>query len=53
MWIRGEMAPKEQFLPFSIIFSEYMFNLRSQITYLFVIWLLDLYFPQFCKSDMS
>ena len=53
MWIRGEISPKEQFHPFSIIFSVYIFNLRSQITYLFVIWLLDLYFPQFCKSDMS
>ena len=32
--IRGEIAPKEQFLPFSTI-SEYISNLRSQITYLF------------------
>ena len=36
LWIRGEIAPKEQFLPFSTIFSVYIFNLRSQITYLFV-----------------
>ena len=35
LWIRGEIA-KEQFLPFSTIFSVYIFNLRSQITYLFV-----------------
>ena len=36
LWIRGEIAPQEQFLPFSTIFSVYIFNLRSQITYLFV-----------------
>ena len=32
LWIRGEIA----LLPFSTIFSVYIFNLRSQITYLFV-----------------
>ena len=26
LWIRREMAPKEQFLPFSTIFSKYIFN---------------------------
>ena len=53
-WIRGEIAPKEQFLPFSTIFSVYIFNVRSQITYLFVKFGCSfLYFPQFCKSDMS
>ena len=25
LWIRGEIAPKEQFLPFSTIFSVYIF----------------------------
>ena len=53
-WIRGEIAPKEQFLPFSTIFSVYIFNVRSQITYLFVKFGCSfLHFPQFCKSDMS
>ena len=32
----GKFAPKEQFLPFSTIFSIYISNLNSQITYLFV-----------------
>ena len=36
LWVRGEIAPKEQFLPFSTIFSVYIFNLRNKITYLFV-----------------
>ena len=36
MWIRGEIAPKEQFLPFSTIFSVYIFNYRSLITCSFV-----------------
>ena len=26
LWIRGEIAPQEQFLPFSTIFSVYIFN---------------------------
>ena len=36
MWIRGEIAHDEQFLPFSTIFSIYVSNQRSQITRLFV-----------------
>ena len=36
MWIRGEIAPQEQFLPFSTIFSTYISNKRSQITCSFV-----------------
>ena len=35
-WMRGEIVPQEQFLPFSTIFLVYIFNLRSKITYLFV-----------------
>ena len=35
MWKRGEIAPKEQFLLFSTIFSEYSI-FTSQITYSFV-----------------
>ena len=36
LWIRGEIAPEEQFLPFPTIFSTYISNLRSQITCSFV-----------------
>ena len=36
LWKGGEIAPQEQFLVFSTIFSVYIFKLRSQITYLFV-----------------
>ena len=36
LWIRGEIAPQEQFLPFSTIFSTYISNERSQITCSFV-----------------
>ena len=36
LWIRGEIAPKGQFFPFSTIFLVYIFNIRCQITYLFV-----------------
>ena len=36
LWIRGKIAPKEQFLPFSTKFSIYISNLKRQITYLFV-----------------
>ena len=32
MWKRGEIAPKEQFLLFSILLYIYISNLRSQIT---------------------
>ena len=54
LWIRGEIAPKEQFLPFSTTFSIYIFNFRSQITYLFVKFgCTSCIFSQFCKSVMS
>ena len=33
---RGEIAPKEQFLLFSILFYIYISNFRSQITHSFV-----------------
>ena len=33
LWIRGEIAPQEQFLPFTTIFSIYISNKRSLITY--------------------
>ena len=53
LWKRGKVAPKEQFLLFSTIFSIYL-EPRSQITYAFVKCGCSLYFfPRFCKSDMS
>ena len=53
MWKRGEIAPKEQFLPFPQYF-QYISIFRSQITYSFVKCGCLIYlFPQFCKSDMS
>ena len=33
LWIRGEIAPEEQFLPFPTIFSIHISNYRSLITY--------------------
>ena len=36
LWIRGEIAPQEQFLPFPTIFSIYISNSRNLITYSFV-----------------
>ena len=54
MWIRGEIAPEEQFHPFSTIFSEYISSLRSQIIYLFVKFGCSIcILSQFCNSDMS
>ena len=36
LWIRGEIDPQEQFLPFSTIFSTYIsniyFSLKEQVT---------------------
>ena len=36
LWIRGEIVPQEQFLPFSTIFSTDISNKRCQITCSFV-----------------
>ena len=36
LWRRGEIAPEQQFLPFPTIFSIYISNYRSLITYYFV-----------------
>ena len=36
LWVRGEIAPQEQFFPFPTIFSIYISNQRSLITYSFV-----------------
>ena len=56
LWVRGEIAPQEQFLPFSTIFSIYMYisNLRGQITCSFVKFGCSIgIFLSFAKSDMS
>ena len=36
LWIKGEIAPQEQFHPFLTIFSIYISNIRSLIKYSFV-----------------
>ena len=36
LWIRGELAPEEQFHPFPTIFSIYISNYRSLMSYSFV-----------------
>ena len=44
---------KSSVLPFSTIFSIYLYNIKSQITYSFCeMWLVDLFCPQFCKFDV-
>ena len=46
-------TPKEQFLLFSTIFSIYLFQ-ESNYIFICEMWSFDLiFFPQFCKSDMS
>ena len=47
------MALEEQFLSFSTNFLN-MYGSLKESNYMFIceIWLLDWYFPQFCKSDM-
>ena len=45
LWIRGEIAPQEQFLPFPTILSIYISNCE--------ICMCDANFPQLRKSDMS
>ena len=53
MWKRGEIAPKEQFLLFSTIFSISLKREESNYIFICEMWLFNLFFPQFCKSDMS
>ena len=36
LWVRGEIAPEEQFLPFPTTFLIHISNYRSLITYSFV-----------------
>ena len=54
VWKKGEIAPKA-FLLFSTIFSIFTISLTSRVhyTYICLMWLIELVFPQFCKSDMS
>ena len=44
MWKRGEIAPKEQFLLFSTIFSVYLYFQESNYIFICEIWLFDLSF---------
>ena len=53
LWKRGEIAPKEQFLLFSTIFSIYLKLQGSDYIFICEMWLFNLFVPQFCKSDMS
>ena len=53
LWKRGDIAPKEQFLLFSTVFSIYLEFLESSYIYICKMWLFDLFLPQFCNSDMS
>ena len=52
VWQRGEIAPKEQFLLFSTIFSIHLYLQESNYIYICYMWLFELFLPQFCKSDM-
>ena len=44
LWKRGEIAPKEQFLLFSTIFSIYFQLQESNYIYICKMWLFDLFF---------
>ena len=48
MWKRGEIAPKEQFLLFSTIFSVYLYFQGSNYIFIYEMWLFELFF--FLKS---
>ena len=52
LWKRGEIVPKESISP---LFHN-IFNISLQKSvYIFIceMWLFDLFFPQFCKCDIS
>ena len=53
MWKKEEIAPKEQFLLFSTIFSVYLYFQESNYIFFVKCGCLIYHFPQFCKSDMS
>ena len=44
MWKRGEIAPQEQFLLFSTIFSVYLYFQESNYIFICELWLFDLSF---------
>ena len=44
MWKRGEIAPKEQFLLFSTIFSVYLYFQESNYIFIYEMWLFELFF---------
>ena len=44
MWKRGEIAPKEQFLLISTIFSVYLYFQESNYIFICEMWLFDLSF---------
>ena len=44
MWKRGEIAPEEQFLLFSTIFSVYLYFQVSNYIFICEMWLFDLSF---------
>ena len=53
LWKRGEIAPKEHYSSFPQSF-QYISTFKSQITlFIYETWLFDLFFPEFCRSDMS
>ena len=52
LWKRREIAPEEQFLFFSTIFLIYIFQ-DSNYIFICEMWWFNLFFPWFCKSDMS
>ena len=43
MWKRGEIAPKEQFLLFSTIFSAYLYFQESNYIFIYEMWLFELF----------
>ena len=44
MWKRGEIAPEEQFLLFSILFSVYLYFQEFNYIFICEMWLFDLFF---------
>ena len=52
LWKKGEIAPEEQVL-LSIVFSVYLYINESNNIFICEKWLFDVFFPQFCKFDMS
>ena len=49
LWKRGDIAPKEQFLPFPTIFSIKLYLQVSKLHFVCEIWLFDLFFLNFAS----